>query len=238
MTQILGLIPARGGSKGIPLKNIHPLAGRPLLAYTCQAALKSKMLSRVILSTDHKKIASVGERYGVDVPFLRPRKYSLDTSPSIDVVTHALKWLADEEKWIPDIVVLLQPTSPLRRSKHIDEAVELFISEQVDTVVSVIKVPHQFSPYSIQKLEDGLLKDYYQDELGFDRYRRQNMPILYARNGPAILVSSGSVIKKCNGFYGDTILPFIMEEEDSIDIDNTFDLQLAECMLNSRKGGC
>ena len=231
MTQILGLIPARGGSKGIPLKNIHPLAGHPLLAYTCRAALQSRSLSRVILSTDHKKIASVGRQYGVEVPFMRPSELARDDSPSIDVALHAVHWLEVEEGWVPDLLVLLQPTSPLRQPEHIDQAVGLLKNEQVDTVVSVVKMPHRFSPYSIQKVEDGLLKDFWLEPLPYDRYQRQNLPTLYARNGPAILVTRVPVLGQVKGFYGSRVCPYIMPEEYSLDIDNRFDLKMAEWML-------
>lgn len=233
MNNILGLIPARGGSKGIPGKNIYPLAGKPLLAYTCEAACHSKQLGRVILSTDSQEIADVGAQYGVEVPFLRPERYAQDDTPSIDVVLHTLEWLQKNEKWTPEAVVLLQPTSPLRKSEHINQALELFHAHEAETVVSVVKVPHRFSPYTIQKLQDGLLYDFWEKEVSFNRYRRQDIPELYARNGPAVLITRTKVLQQSKIFYGNKVIPYIMEEKNSIDIDDIFDLQLAEFMLTA-----
>lgn len=231
MSNILGLIPARGGSKGIPGKNIYPLAGKPLLAYTCEAACQSKQLGRVILSTDSQEIADVGAQYGAEVPFLRPEKYAQDNTPSIDVVLHTLEWLKKNENWTPEAVVLLQPTSPLRIAEHIDQALKLFHEQESETVVSVVKVPHRFSPYTIQKLHDGLLHDFWEQDVSFDRYRRQDIPELYARNGPAILITRTEVLQQSKSFYGNKVIPYIMEEKYSIDIDDMSDLQLAEFML-------
>src|SRR5262245_16834240 len=122
---VLGLITARGGSKGIPRKNLVPLLGRPLLAYTCEAALASTSLARVVLSTDDEEIASVGRAEGIEVPFMRPAELSRDDTPSIDVAVHAVQWLATHAGWQADALVLLQPTSPLRTAHHIDEACAL-----------------------------------------------------------------------------------------------------------------
>ena len=134
---ILGLITARGGSKGIPRKNIIPIAGRPLLAYTCLAALAScKYISHLILSTDDDEIAGVGREYGVEAPFMRPPEIAGDNTPSIAVAQHAIRWLTEHENWTADILVLLQPTSPLRQSHHIDEAVEIMTASDA-TVSSV-----------------------------------------------------------------------------------------------------
>lgn len=235
MDNVLGLIPARGGSKGIPGKNIYPLDGKPLLAYTCEAARQSKQLQRVILSTDSQEIADVGTRYGVEVPFLRPEQYAQDNTPSIDVVLHTLEWLKKNENWIPDAVVLLQPTSPLRRAKHIDQALQMFHEQQSETVVSVVKVPHRFSPYTIQKLHDGLLQDFWEQDVSFDRFRRQDIPELYARNGPAVLITRTEVLLQSKSFYGNKVVPYIMEEEYSLDIDDMSDLHLAEFMLAARE---
>jgi CMP-N-acetylneuraminic acid synthetase len=234
MDRVLALIPARGGSKSIPRKNLAMLAGRPLLAYTCEAALASERLSRTLLSTDDEEIAEAGRACGVETPFLRPAELAQDDTPSVAVAMHAVKWLAENENWQPDFVVLLQPTSPLRRAAHIDEAVDLAVQTDSDTVVSVTRVPHRFSPYSVMQLENGLLKDFWTEPLGFDRYRRQNLPVLYARNGPAVLVSRAGVILNSASFYGSTVVPYPMNEEDSLDIDSKFDLWLAEQLIGRR----
>ena len=235
MRNILGLIPARGGSKSIPRKNIIPLAGRPLLAYTCEAALGSRLLTRVVLSTDDQEIAEVGRQCGVQVPFQRPAELAQDETPSVEVANHAVRWLWDHQRWEAEIVVLLQPTSPLRQSCHIDEALERMQEVGADTVVSVTEVPHRFSPYAIMRLQDGWLHDFWQEPLPFDRFCRQNLPLLYARNGPAILASRTAVILESQSFYGKQVIPYVMREEDSVDIDTFFDLRIAECLITGQK---
>lgn len=232
---VLGLIPARGGSKSIPRKNVAPLAGRPVLAYTCKAALASRLLTRVVLSTDDDEIARVGHTYGAEVPFRRPLELAQDNTPSLAVAQHATLWLREHEGWEADVLVLLQPTSPLRKACHIDDALERMIQIGADTVVSVVEVPHRFSPYSVMTLREGWLHDFWQEPLPFDRYRRQNLPILYARNGPAILASRVEVLFERQSFYGMRVIPYIMREEDSVDLDTLFDLRLAEWLLSQRQ---
>ena len=231
---ILGLIPARGGSKSIPHKNIALLAGQPLLAYTCEAALKSQHLTRVVLSTDDEAIAKVGRDCGVAVPFMRPHELAQDDTPSLAVAQHAIRWLNEHGGWRADVLVLLQPTSPLRRAQHIDEALDLMFQAEADTVVSVIEVPHRFSPYSVMKLVDGYLVDFWQEPLPFGRYRRQNLPTFYARNGPAVLAARTGVIMEQSTFYGPCVVPYLMDPEDSIDIDSPLDLELVAWFLKRR----
>lgn len=231
---ILGLIPARGGSKGIPRKNIVPLAGKPLLAWTCEAALASRALSRVVLSTDNEEIAAVGRACGVEVPFRRPAELARDDTPSVEVALHAIRWLMEREGWQANVLVLLQPTSPLRLTEHIDEAIDLLLRSGADTVVSVVKVPHRYSPYSIMCLVDGYLQDFWQAPLPFDRYRRQEIPVLYARNGPAVLATRVQVVMERAGFYGQRVVPYVMRSEDSLDIDTPLDLELAAWFLARR----
>jgi CMP-N-acetylneuraminic acid synthetase len=235
LTNILGLIPARGGSKSIPKKNLVPLAGQPLLAYTCEAALGSRSLTRVVLSTDDLEIAAVGRDLGVEVPFVRPGDLARDDTPSLPVVQHAIEWLRAQEAWESDLVVLLQPTSPLRTPRHIDEAISQLRSAEADTVVSVVAVPHRFSPYALMELDDGKLREFWTGQTTFDRYRRQDMPVLYARNGPAVLVSRTSVLFDRESFYGPTTVPYVMEEQDSVDIDTSYDLRIAEYLLSARR---
>jgi CMP-N,N'-diacetyllegionaminic acid synthase len=231
----LGLITARGGSKSIPGKNIAPLEGRPLLAYTCDAAKASKRLTRVVLSTDDEAIAAVGRSCGVEVPFTRPDEIARDTTPSIEVALHAVKWLADHDGWLADVLVVLQPTSPLREARHIDDALDLLDSGQADTIVSVVSVPHRYSPYGIMRMESGLLRDFWDGPLPFDRFRRQDIPRLYARNGPAVLATRVPVLTEKQSFYGERVLPYFMDEADSIDIDTPLDLAMAAVALQARR---
>ena len=234
MINFLAIIPARGGSKGLPNKNIADVAGTPLIQYTIEAAQKSKFLNRLLLSTDDKKIAEVRKNLGVEVPFMRPAKLAQDDTPAIDVVLHALDWLKRNDSYQPDAVVLLQPTSPLRTEKHIDEAIQIFFDNNADTVVSVVEVPHNFSPYKLMKLDNGRLVDFWGTPVDFNIYQRQKVPKLYARNGPAILIAKTDVILKKKSFYGSKVLPFIMPKEESIDIDDKSDLHLASLLLTDR----
>lgn len=231
--EILGLIPARGGSKSVPRKNIVPLAGRPLIAYTCEAARASKRITRIVLSTDDPEIAAVGREWGVGAPFLRPTELAQDDTPMIDVVRHALLWLKREQGYEPDLVVLLQPTSPLRKAEHIDEAIGLLLASDVDSVVSVVEVPHQYNPLSVLKIESGQLVPYLPGE-GFRVLRRQDKPKVYARNGPAVLVTRRMVLERTVSLYGDKVLPYIMGWPESLDIDTSYDFLLAECFLQGR----
>ena len=231
--QILGLIPARGGSKGIPHKNITPLAGKPLLAYTCEAALHSRFLTRTLLNTDDPEIAAVGRECGVEVPFLRPPELAQDETPILPVIQHALDWLLEHDNFVPEAVVLLQPTSPLRKSWHIDAAVSLLVDSGADTVVSVVEVPHNFNPVSVMRLdEDGYLTPFM---VGPQILRRQDKPRVYARNGPAVLIVRREVLLQ-GQLYGDRIYPYLMDRISSLDIDDVTDLRIAECWLQEKAG--
>lgn len=230
--EILGLIPARGGSKSIPHKNIAPLAGKPLLAYTCLAALESRSLSRVLLNTDDPEIAEAGRLWGVEAPFLRPADLAQDDTPIVPVIQHTLDWLGREQGFFPDVVVLLQPTSPLRRAEHIDEAVALLLSSGADTVVSVTAVPHAFNPVSVMRLTgEGRLAPYLEGPVIL---RRQEKPRLYARNGPAVLAVRRATLE-AGLLYGDDVRPYEMDRAESLDIDEPLDLELAEFFLSRRQ---
>lgn len=225
---IVGLIPARGGSKGIPGKNIALCAGRPLLAYTAQSALEAKHLDRVILSTDDKAIAAVGAGLGIEVPFMRPAELSGDEASSMGVIAHALDWLESNGETV-EALVLLQPTSPLRSAAQIDEAIERFRASDADTLVSVIEVPHRFHPESLMRKEgDALLPLANSGELVL---RRQDLPKVYARNGPAILILKPHQIRAGN-FYSGRTVAYDMPIENSLDIDTPADLALAEYLLS------
>jgi CMP-N-acetylneuraminic acid synthetase len=231
---ILGLIPARGGSQGIPRKNVALVGGRPLLAYTCEAARRSRRLSRIVLSTDDDEIAAVGRACQVEVPFRRPPDLAQGDTPTLPVALHAVQWLQEQEGWATDIVVVLQPTSPLRLARHIDEALDRMEAASADTVVSVVPVPHRYSPYSIGRIDDGWLRDFWEQPVPFDRYRRQAGPVFYARNGPAVLATRTRVLLESHSFFGKRVLPYVMPEEDSLDVDTEPDLRMAEWLLARR----
>ncbi|MCG8359105.1 MAG: acylneuraminate cytidylyltransferase family protein, partial [Kiloniellales bacterium] len=153
---VVALVPARGGSKRGPRKHLAPCGGKPLLAWTVEAALGSTTIDRAILSTDDPEIAEAGRRLGLEVPFLRPREIAGDAVPMAPVMQHALTWLQQHGEKI-EALVLLQPSSPLRRAAHIDAAVALFRESDVETVVSVVEAPHIFHPMKVLRLRDGRL---------------------------------------------------------------------------------
>ena len=218
---VLALIPARGASKAIPRKNLAPLAGRPLLAWTIDAASESEAVTRVFVSTEDDEIAEVTRGLGAYV-LQRPPELASDETPMRAVIDHALGELGQ-----PDLLVLLQPTSPLRRSDHIDEAVRLLLDSDVDCVVSVVEVPHRFGPESLMALDGGRLVP-----LGESAARRQDKQVVYARNGPAVLALRPEGLG--DDLYGGECRPYVMRPEDSVDVDEPFDLKLAEFLLARR----
>ena len=229
---ILGIIPARGGSKGIPGKNLAPLCGKPLIGWTFEAAQNSDLLTRVILSSDDSDIIAVAEQYQVEVPFLRPSELAEDDTPALPVIQHTVKMLEDDG-YRPDIIVYLQPPSPLRTSRHIDEAVQRLIDSDADSVVSVEQVPHRFSPGSVMELHDGLLTPYMpMDE---SKNLRQLKPAFFGRNGAAIYAFTYDCLMKKQSIYGDRILPYVMLPEESVDIDDPIDLEFCEFLLHRRQ---
>jgi CMP-N-acetylneuraminic acid synthetase len=234
LIQVLGVIPARGGSKGIPRKNLTLLGGRPLIAYACDAARGSRTLTRVLVNTDDAEIARAAEGLGVDVPFLRPPELAGDDTPMIDVLVDLLSTLDQREAYRPDVVVLLQPTSPFRRAEHVDAAVRLLQDSGADSVVSVVAVPHQFTPASLMRVEGGRLLP---ADGTIGPMRRQDKATLFARNGPAVVAVRTPVLREQRVLYGADTRPLVMTRADSIDIDDAFDLQVAELLLMSRSAG-
>ena len=228
----LGLITARGGSKSIPHKNIAPLLGRPLLAYTAAAALASQ-LDRVVISTDDSRIAQVAKEYGVEAPFLRPSELASDQAGTLPVVQHTVRFLEEKEGYRPDYVMILQPTSPLRSAEHINAAIQVLRDTHADSVVSVIEVPHNFNPVSLLQMKDGRLKPFLQD--GPTVLRRQDKPKVFARNGPVILATSYDTLMRQNSLFGLDCRPLLMDLEDSVDIDGPFELELAEWLISRRQ---
>ncbi len=227
--RFIGIIPARGGSKGISNKNLIPLEGKPLMDYTIEAAKGVQKLDRIILSTDDEAFAAHGKSQGIEVPWLRPPHLAEDDTPMLDVLIHLFEQLRlDGDQ--PTALVLLQPTSPLRQATHIEQAIEVFLKNDADNVVSVVEVPHQFTPGSLMALEQNTLKPYLDGPM---ITLRQAKPMLYARNGPAILIVKSTVLEQ-GKLYGKRIFPFIMSHEDSIDIDEPDDLGLVEYYLNQR----
>lgn len=226
---ILGFIPARGGSKGIPRKNIIDLAGKPLIDYTYEAAEKSKYLTRIVLSTDSAEIAQTTVNHNRIEAIRRPDVLAQDNTTTADVIHYLLQQLKEED-YTPDYIVILQPTSPLRSAEDIDNCLQILLENaEIDSVVSVRAVPHNFIPEKLMKLESGLL---YPIRNNMKEYTtRQSLPNYYARNGAAIYAFKTSVFLQTNSYYGTKCYPYIMEEERSVDIDTKYDLWLAEMIL-------
>ena len=230
---VLGLVPARGGSKGVPRKNIRLLAGRPLLEYTARAAIESEVLDRVVLSTDSEEIAGIGRRVGLDVPFMRPAALAEDDTPMIAVVRHAIDAL-DERGWRADIVVLLQPTSPLRRPEHVRAAVRLLRDTNADAVVTVVEMPRHLSPDYVMRIEDGRLKPFLSE--GAAITRRQDARPAYWRDG-TVYVCWRRTIERFNSLYGDDCRPLLIDAADALSIDSAADWDAADRVLKERLSG-
>lgn len=226
---VVGLIPARGGSKGIPRKNLADLGGKPLIAWSIEAALAAQKLTGVLVSTDDAEIAEVARALGADVPFLRPASLANDTAPALGVVAHALAQLETAGER-PEAIAYLQPTSPFRSASHIDSAVDVLLSLAADTVVSVVPVPHNMRPQSLMQVESsGLLRFAVPPEQRqFRRQEKGAAPM--ARNGPAILLNRSAVILS-GQLYGARIAPLEMDHLHSVDIDEPADLEIARRLL-------
>ena len=227
---VLGLIPARGGSKGLPGKNLMPLAGQSLVARAAAVARESGVVDRVIVSTDSPEIAEEGRRAGIEVPFVRPPALAADETPMLPVVQHALEAL-EAEGWVPGIIVLLQPTSPLRRPAHVHEAVTRLRDSRADSVVSVVELPRHMSPDYVVRIADGELRPFLPE--GERLTRRQDARPAYVRDGTvyafwlATLARHGSI-------YGQRCLPLIVPADESITIDTPGDWAAAERLLRDR----
>ncbi|MCX6553086.1 MAG: acylneuraminate cytidylyltransferase family protein [Acidobacteria bacterium] len=224
MSLVLGLVPARAGSKGVPGKNTRLLAGRPLLAYTADAARASGVIDRLVLSTDDPAIAEVGRGLNIETPFLRPAELAADDSPMFPVIVHALSAL-EAGGWIPDIVVLLQPTSPLRRPDHIVHAVRTLVDVGADSVVSVVELPRHLSPDYVMRLEQGLLVSFLPD--GVRVTRRQDARAAYVRDGTVYACWRKTVLEQ-GSLYGRLSHPLILPASESLSIDTIDDWHEAE----------
>ena len=227
--EILAIICARGGSKGIPGKNLKQICGLPMIQYTIDAAKESSFISRIILSSDDQEIIDYCKTKNLEVPFLRPQELATDQAAMIDVLKHAILFLKEKENYYPKYVLLLQPTSPLRTSKHIDEALERLIELDADSIVSVVEVPHNFNPGSLMESEGVFLRHCV--KIDEKNLIRQKKPKFYGRNGPAVLAFKSDCLLKGNTVYGSKILSYIMQKDESVDIDDDFDFRIAECFF-------
>ncbi|RJP55289.1 MAG: acylneuraminate cytidylyltransferase family protein [Anaerolineaceae bacterium] len=227
MKRVLGIIPARGGSKGVPRKNIREVAGKPLIAYSIMAAQSSRLLTRCIVSTDDTETAEISAALGCEV-MERPAELAQDDTPTVSVVKHIFERLESEDELF-DYGLVLQPTSPLRTGLDIDSALQALFQSDADSIVSVYQVSDHH-PARMYKLNNGLLTPL--DEK-FASARRQELPPIYHRNG-AIYAFRRSLLDK-DTLLGNRILPYIMEEDRSLNIDTEYDLVLADFVLSRKK---
>lgn len=224
MTKILGVITARGGSKGIPKKNVKLLGGRPLISYTIAAAKKSKFLSELIVSTDDEEIAKVARQWGGEVPFMRPKELAGDTVPHVPVVKHAIEFMERKSESTYDYVVIFQPTSPFRTVSDIDETIKKALENKADSAVSLVEVDSP-NPIKFKKLEGNRVLPYFYEEP--ERSRRQDLPKVYKRSG-AVFVSKRDLVMVHDKLFGDYCVGYVVPKIRSIDIDTDEDWVLAE----------
>ncbi len=231
----LGVIPARGGSKSIPRKNIAMLGGRPLLAYTIEAAQGSRLLTDYLVSSEDEEILQVARQYGAPTPFVRPAELASDEAPSLPVVQHALREMERLKGVVYDIVVLLQPTTPFRLPQDIDAAVEKLIATQADSVISVCDVGAYHPARMRWIIDDQLVELPIREER--ELQRRQDLPPVYIRNG-AIYAVRREVVMLQNSMVGKISRPYIMPEERSVNIDSKLDFLLAEILIQQKSPSC
>ena len=229
MGHVLALVPARGGSKGVPDKNMRPLAGRTLLEYAAEAAVASGVIDRIVLSTDSERIAAEGRRAGLEVPFVRPAELARDDTPMLPVVEHALDVL-EQGGWTAEVIVLLQPTSPLRRPEHVRGAVQQLRDSGADSVVTVVELPRHFSPDYVMRMDKGRLKPFLAEGGGV--IRRQDARPAFLRDGTVYAFWSRTV-RETHSIYGLDCRPFVLSALDSMTIDTQDDWTEAERRLRA-----
>lgn len=231
--KVLAVIPARGGSKGVPGKNIKLLLGKPLIVYSIESAFASKLIDRIIVSTDSGEIAKIAGQNSAEVPFLRPAELARDNTPDAPVFEHCIKWLKEKEGYAPDIIVHLRPTGPIRTGEEIDEAIKLLESHpEADSVRSVEEAPK--SPYKMWK-PDGLYIKPFVELKGIKDFHtapRQSLPKVYQTTAD-IGVFYLRTLKNKKSVIGEKVLPYVLGRA-TIDIDNYFDFRIAELLIGEK----
>lgn len=221
----LAVITARGGSKGIPRKNLQPLCGRPLVAYTIDAARRSRLLTRCIVSTDDEEIAACARAEGADAPFLRPRELATDDALALDVLAHAIRWLREHEGTEYDYTMMLQPTSPLRTTADIDACIAIAERTCTDSVFSMMEL-QDFAPQKLKTIDvRGIIHPLLQEERGQSAPRHRGQRV-YKRNCAIYLTRTNLILQ--GDQFGQTSMAYVMPRERSLDINDLTDLTLAE----------
>lgn len=223
---MLAIIPARGGSCEIPRKNLSALSGKPLIAYTILAAVKSQSINRIIVSTEDLKIAQVARDWGAEVPFMRPESLATENALAVDTYIYTLLKLNKDFGMNYSECVVLQPTSPLRSAEDIDRAAQIYKVNNADSVISVCKAPHP-PRWSLRMNATGRLQRYFEDS--HDK-NRQTLEAAYMPNG-AIFILKLSLLLSSRSYYFENTYPYLMPPERSIDIDTAYDLHLAELLI-------
>jgi CMP-N,N'-diacetyllegionaminic acid synthase len=231
--RVLGVVTARGGSKALPGKNLKLLAGKPLIAYTIEAALQSEALDRLILSTDDPQIANAALACGCDVPFIRPAELARDETAHLPVVEHAARWMLEHENYRADAVMTLQPTSPLRQAEDIQASIELLERSGADSVLSVSEVPAHAHPMRTLRLDaaDNAVLFVNGDPVRRRINRRQDLPPAWVMNGAIYLCLTRVLLSDDPSLYGDRVVAYRMPAERSVSIDNAEDWAAAERAL-------
>ena len=225
--QILAIIPARGGSKRLPGKNIKKIGGKPMIAHAILAAKRSKYIDRVIVSTDDLKIAKVAKKYGAEAPFLRPAELASDTATSLSVLKHAVTYLESNDKFKPDIVVLIQPTNPLVQSNDINGTIEKMIATKTNSCFTVAEISQR--PEWMYRIERNKPELYI--KTGLENKRSQDLPKLAIVNGAVYAVKYNVLMKKNLITDNSNTSIYLMPRERSADIDEPFDFELAEFLF-------
>jgi len=224
----LAIIPARGGSKRLPNKNILNLAGKPLIAWSIDAAKKAENISEVVVSTDSLDIKKIAEEFGGNVPFIRPDNLSNDTASSFDVVKHCIEFYQTRYNRTFDYIILLQPTSPLRTSDEIEKAIELLLKKHADAVISVCETEH--SPLWANTIDNTLsLEHFLRDEV--KNKRSQDLPTYYRLNGAIYICKTNELLKQKTFLLEKNCFAYVMSKEKSVDIDTSLDFKLAEILI-------
>ncbi len=228
--RVLALINARGNSQGIPRKNIKNLLGKPLIAYSIEAARDSRLVDDVVVSTDDDEIAEISRSFGADVPFMRPAHLATDTALQFGVTEHAIGWFRDNRPISPEVLILLQPTAPLRTTADIDNALTMLFETGADSIVSFTAEGTKH-PYYMYTIDDSRPSAFV--ERGNAGLQRQDFPKVYVRNG-AIYAVKTSVVSDHGDIYGQDCRAYLMPAKRSINIDSDFDWDLAEFMMQKR----
>lgn len=233
--KIISIIPARAGSKGLPDKNILPLAGHPLIAYSIKASQETSSISRTLVSTDSERIARIARKYGAEVPFIRPGEYALDHSTDLEVFIHALHWLQETENYSPDIIVHLRPTSPVRRLSDIENGIQLLLASNADSLRSITPAP--ITPYKMWRISptgnhltplltlEGIPEPYNQP--------RQDLPEVFWQTGTLDIIRPSTTIGK-RSMSGQKIIPYMIPSELVLDIDSKKDFDRAQDLIQHR----